>query len=158
VDALLTEVQVGFHRMRAAGVELRADGDRLAIKAPAPLTDEQRGWVREHKAELLDLLTNRMASPTPLSQDDQAAIEEAIEERAAIREFDGGEDRATAEQEASSAMRVYRYRLTDKAESWLTLICPGCDLAEARKSVASKFGQERVLEVVEHRPTPRAAA
>jgi hypothetical protein len=42
---------------------------------------------------------------------------------------------------------VYRYRLTDKPDSWLTMIAPGCDLEEARRTVVLKFGAGRVLDV-----------
>jgi hypothetical protein len=61
---------------------------------------------------------------SPLTEADQTAIREAIEERAAIREFEGGESREIAELQARWGMRVYRYRLTDKADTWLTLIAP----------------------------------
>jgi hypothetical protein len=42
---------------------------------------------------------------------------------------------------------VYRYRLTDKPGSWLTMIAPGCGLEEARRIVVLKFGADRVLDV-----------
>jgi hypothetical protein len=91
-------------------------------------------------------------SPPDLSPgDEEEAIAEAIEERAAVREFDGGETREVAERNARSAMRVFRYRLTDKPRSWLVLIAPGCDLAEARRHLVLRFG-DRVLAVIEHRP------
>jgi hypothetical protein len=47
-------------------------------------------------------------------------------------------------------MRVFHYRLTDKPETWLVLIAPGCELDEARRSVRNQFGTERVLEVRRH--------
>ncbi|NCA72316.1 MAG: hypothetical protein EOM91_20035, partial [Sphingobacteriia bacterium] len=100
--------------------------------------------IREAKAELLAYL-----DPPPLSDADHEAIREAIEERAAIREFDGGEDRPTAEREARSAMRVYQYRLTDRPDAWLTMLAPGCDLDQARRDLALRFGAERVIEIRE---------
>lgn len=45
---------------------------------------------------------------------------------------------------------VYRYRLTDKPDTWLILIAPGDDLNEARKVLENQFGKERVIEVVEN--------
>jgi len=50
-----------------------------------------------------------------------------------------------------SRMSVYRYRLTDKPDTWLILIAPGDDLNEARKVLENQFGKERVIEVVENR-------
>jgi hypothetical protein len=99
---------------------------------------------------------SEFAPPLHLSADDRQAIEEAIEERAAIREFDGGQTRDVAEREARTAMRVYRYRLADSPDTWLVMIAPGCNLAEARGALNLQFGPDRVLELVEH--TPRRTA
>ncbi len=49
-----------------------------------------------------------------------------------------------------SRMSVYRYRLTDKPDTWLILIAPGDDLNEARRVLKNQFGAERVIEVVEN--------
>jgi len=46
------------------------------------------------------------------------------------------------------AMRVYRYRLIDKPDSWLTMIVPDCNLEEARRSLRLRFGEK--LTAVEH--------
>ncbi|MBK1716671.1 hypothetical protein [Thiocystis violacea] len=86
-----------------------------------------------------------------LSGLDQAAIHEAIEERAAILEHEAHLPRPQAETQAARAMRVYRYRLTDHPD-WLTLIAPGCDLEEARRALVSRFGAERVLDIQAHQP------
>jgi len=86
-----------------------------------------------------------------LTSEDHEAIAEAIAERAAVREYDGGEHRDVAERNARASMRAFRYRLTDKPRSWLVLIAPSCDLTEARRHLALRFG-ERLLDVVEHRP------
>jgi hypothetical protein len=47
-------------------------------------------------------------------------------------------------------MRVYRYRLLDKPDTWLTIIAPDCDLEEARRSLRLRFS-ERLAAFVEHR-------
>ena len=60
--------------------------------------------------------------------------------------------RPEAEARAASAMRVYRYRLTDRPADWLVMIAPGCDLDEARRTLIARFGTERLLEVQIHRP------
>jgi hypothetical protein len=67
-----------------------------------------------------------------------------------VRAPDGGESREAAALQARHAMRVYRYRLIDKPDSWLTMIAPDCDLEEARRSLRLRFG-ERLTAVVEHR-------
>jgi hypothetical protein len=52
-------------------------------------------------------------------------------------------------------MRVYRYRLIDKPDTWLTMIAPNCDLEEARRCLRLRFG-ERLTYVVEHLHRRRA--
>jgi hypothetical protein len=129
---------------RRHGIELRANAGSLRLRAdtapPAKLLDQ----LREHKADLLALLS----SLPPLTAENHEAIVEAIEERAAIREFDGGESSEAAEREARSALRVHRYRMTDKPDIWLTMIAPGCSLEDAARDLRGRFG-ERLLEVVE---------
>jgi hypothetical protein len=142
VDAATT-----FHLLVKDGFTLGTEGDKLTVRPVSRLTDELRQAIRAHKPELLALLSG--AEPPPLSPSDHEAIREAIEERAAIREIDGGEDRATAEREAAAGMRVYQYRLTDKPDAWLTMLAPGCDLDDARHSLVLRFGPERLTEVRE---------
>lgn len=84
--------------------------------------------------------------PSPFTAEDRAAIREGIEERAAIQEFDGGLSRHQAEQEARAAIEVYRFRLTDNPDRWLTLITPGTDLKQARHSLSQRFGADRFIE------------
>jgi hypothetical protein len=88
--------------------------------------------------------------PPPLTPGDLADIEEAVEERAAIREFDAGEPKAVAEQEARAAMRAFQV-LVDMGQGqparWVTMIAPGCDLAQAREAALWRF-PGRVLEVL----------
>ncbi len=134
----------------AAGVELaigesgnlKVTGDRIEIDRWLP-------EIRAHKPELLELLSG--TEPPPLSADDNETIREAIEERAAIREFDAGESREVAEREARAAMRVFRFRLTDRPDTWMTMLAPGCALDQARHDLVLRFGAERVIEVREQR-------
>ena len=100
------------------------------------------------------------SGPPPLSADDRDAIHEAIEERAAILEFDAGMERRQAEIAAQSAMRVFQALVTlpdGSSPRWITLLAPGCDLVEARQTLAHQFGPERVLEVIEHQAEGGAA-
>jgi hypothetical protein len=91
-------------------------------------------------------ISPRTVAP-PLSASDQDAIHEAIEERAAILEFEAGRSRTEAETQAALSLHVYRYRVTDRPQDWLTLIAPGCDLEEARQSLLWQFGPDRLIEV-----------
>lgn len=90
----------------------------------------------------------RAHAPPPLSAAEQADIREAIQERATIVEFDAGQPRTAAEEQARSAMRVYRYRLSDKAETWLTCLAPGRDLDQVHHDLALRFGAARLVDVV----------
>ena len=78
------------------------------------------------------------------------AIREHLEERTAIQEYDGGLTRARAEAEARQALRVYVYRLAEGPDTWLVMIAPGCNLAEAIRECNRKFGADRVLGVREY--------
>ncbi|MEJ1298320.1 MAG: hypothetical protein RPU64_04125 [Candidatus Sedimenticola sp. (ex Thyasira tokunagai)] len=49
----------------------------------------------------------------------------------------------------SKEMRIYRYRITDNPVRWNTMIAPGCDAEEARRSLINIYGAARLLEVVE---------
>ncbi|MEA3273905.1 MAG: hypothetical protein U9Q81_01100 [Pseudomonadota bacterium] len=139
-------------RIKAAGVVMRVKGGRLAIRSRTPLTDRQRAFFRDHKTALLRLLTRPSVTPVPdLTDEERQAIEEAVAERAAIQEFDGGLSRAEAERQARVAMRVFRYRLTDAPGTWHALICPGCELDQAKAVLTLRFGPGAVAEVLEHR-------
>lgn len=52
----------------------------------------------------------------------------------------------------NSAMSIFLFRLTDKPDAWLTMLAPGCDLDEARRSLVLRFGAERLIEVRERAP------
>lgn len=135
--------------------QARGDGVTLAVTAPDRL--KLRGdpaavakWVpilRPIKAALVAILTQ--PEPPPLTPGDLADIEEAVEERAAIREFEGGEPRAVAEREARAAMRAFQV-LVDMGQGqparWVTMIAPGCNLAQAQEAALWRF-PGRVLEV-----------
>lgn len=124
----------------AAGFALRDDGGVLRVAPAARLGQRLQNLIRKHKAHLL-LLVNR-PEPPPLTADETADIEEAVQERAAIREFDGGEDRATADTNAASGMRVYRLLIAmgeGQEPRWITMLAPGCDLAEAERTAFIRF-------------------
>ena len=91
-----------------------------------------------------------MNRPPTLTAEERDDIREAIEERAAIREFDAGEDRANAEAKAASAMRVYRLLVSmgeGEEARWLTMLAPGTDLPEAERIARLRF-PGRVLAVL----------
>jgi hypothetical protein len=92
----------------------------------------------------------------PLTNTERTDIHEAIEERAAIREFEGGASKAVAEHAARSGMRVYRVRVAmgpDVPDRWFTLIAPGADRTAAEGIACGQFGAARVVALVEH-PAP----
>ena len=96
---------------------------------------------------------SRQVPSSDLTAADYEAIAEAIEERAAIREFEGGESREVAEREAHAAMRVFRILVAmpdERPPRWVTMIAPGCTLKDAKDEASGRFGTERVLDVKEH--------
>lgn len=136
--------------LTGSGFHVSATGNTVHVGPRAAITDDVRALVRAHKPALLSLLTRRPVPVAPLPAEDRAAILEAIEERAALREFDGGEPRAVAERVARATMRVYRVRVAMGAgepDRWVTELAPGCDLEEATESARGRFGPARVLEV-----------
>lgn len=80
----------------------------------------------------------RVARSAHDKSDPTEAIREHLDVRAAIMEHDGGLPRQEAERQARAACRMYEYRLTD-SPSWLVLIAPGCDLAEANHELLDRF-------------------
>lgn len=91
----------------------------------------------------------RYEMPADAPAPDAQAIQEAIEERAAILEHDAGMARAQAEATAEKAIKggVYLFRISDRPQTWLTTLCPGCGLEEARHSLALRYGA-RLLQVI----------
>jgi len=135
--------------MTAAGILMRARGDRLSVASRAPLTDQQRAWIRAHRAELLRLLADSVPNPPRVANNDPAAIRGTREGWRSIRDIAGGESRNARALPARHAMCVYRYRLTDNPDAWLIMIAPDCALDEARRSLHLRFGER--LTAVEHR-------
>jgi len=87
--------------LRERHIRLSANGDRLVVEAPrGVLTAELCETLRRHKADLLALLTvvanPRTLTPADLPSDWRLEWEE----RAAIREYEGGQAREHAEAEA----------------------------------------------------------
>ncbi len=156
-----------FHRLVSGGFALSADGDRLTVRPADRLTDDLRNGIRQYKPILIRMLreghalpspqpaqgdaAERVGVPPPLTLAEADTIREAITERAAIIEYDAGATRTAAGDNARAAMRVYRYRLVEHPTTWLALIAPGLDPAEARRNLDLRFGGTQVLEVVEYR-------
>ena len=88
-----------LNELTRRGVRLAPDGDELQVNAPAGvLTSEQEATVMHYKPELLALLRDQAPGITL----HDLPLDWKIEwlERAAIREFDGGQARGHAEAEA----------------------------------------------------------
>lgn len=97
----------------------------------------------------------RPPAPPTLTPQERADISEALVERAAIREFEGGEPRAVAEANALAEMRVYLLHVAmdpGHPPRRVTMIAPGVEPAEAIRIAAGQFGPERVLDLVELGP------
>jgi len=132
--------------LRAAGLTLALEDTALKVRGPTEAVAQWTPVLRQHKAALLELLT-----PPALDAADRHAIAEALEERAAIREFDAGESRPLAEAQAHTAMRCYRILVTmddPQPPRWVTLVAPGLSLADARHDAEGRFWG-RVLEIHE---------
>ena len=122
-----------------AGGNLSAEGGNLILSAPAPLSGDLLSKVKAHKLELLASLVD-------------SEIQEHLEERAAIQEFDSGLSRKEAEERASKNIRVYDYKLGPDGP-WLVLIAPGEDLEQARATLLNKFGG-RLADIRQHQSKP----
>jgi len=101
------------------------------------------------KPELAKLANSSVENAKQAATRHPEAIAEHLAERAAIQEYDGGLTREQAEIEARRTLRVYEYRLTDNPDTWLVLIAPGCDLAEAQRNLRARFGN-RLIDAREH--------
>lgn len=123
--------------MRANGVvlfvteqgALRYRGDQAVVARWLP-------QIKQHKPELIGLL--------------QAANDAPARPAASIEDLE----------RPPSAMKVYRALVAmpnGQPPRWLILLAPGCDLVEARQTLAHQFGSERVLEVIEHQAEGGAA-
>ena len=81
------------------GIQLKADGERLHYRPRERVTADLAARMKAHKAELLALL-NPASMPDIEPDDLPETWRELYEERAAIREYDGGQSRKHAEAEA----------------------------------------------------------
>jgi hypothetical protein len=146
VNAAILLANLSAASVRLAVIEhstLRYQGDQSTV-------DHWLPQIRQSKAELLALLSDD-TGPAPLAPDQRNGIHEANAERAAILEYEAGMARPQAEAQVRGAMRVYRYRLTDRPADWL-VIAPDYELDEARRSLIARFGIARLIEVQIHRP------
>lgn len=100
-----------IEQVHKAGGEIRADGDKIKLKAPAPLPPELVQEIKERKAEVLAALFGNDRRQT-------ADLIEAFEERAGILEHDGGLTEDQAEQEAA---RMVATLARNKGYTWATL-------------------------------------
>ena len=136
-----------LHLLVERGFRLTVDGETLRVAPAAKLDEALRQEIASHKAALLDLLT-----PQALTTEERENIAEAIEERAAIREYDGGEDRQTAEAQAASGMRVFSLLIgmgEGEEPRWIAMLAPNTDLAEAERVSRLKF-PGRLLAIIPH--------
>lgn len=138
-------------RTKALGIHLNRDGGDIV--AEGMLSKSIIAELRQHKAELLVALTQGWQ---PTEAELSEAVQEAFEERSAIREHCGGEPREKAEAEARAALCVYEYRLSDYGSDgpWLVYLAPGCNLMQAEQALRNQFGACRVSTVRE-KPIPR---
>src|SRR5687767_1561206 len=100
--------------LKSMGLRLSPRGSSIWVEPKAAITDEARLIIREHKIELLGLLT-----PNPA--DAHEALTKAVEERAAVMEYDGGLSRADAERQARQAYKAWLFQLHGRWE-WFTLL------------------------------------
>lgn len=95
-----------LRRCRAEGLDLALEPpDTIVVRGPADIRARYLPEIRQAKPALLRLLT-----------DHQEAVQEAVEERVAIMEFDGGLPRVKAQEVAELAGQFYAHHCT----------CPAC--------------------------------
>lgn len=141
----------------SAGLALRVESGTLRVRGPQAAVAEWAPMLKAHKPALIALLQppaeQALPAPPSLSADVLADVREAVAERAGIMEFDAGIPRPEAEALAAGAMRVFQVLIgmgADEPPRWITMLCPGCTLAEASRICAVKFGAGRVLKVLDH--------
>ena len=109
---------------RAAGLDLRIDGDGLVLQAHAPPPPEILDALARHKQEIIDLL--RPGRDGWSAEDWQAHFDE----RAGIAEFDGGLPRPDAEARAFECCVVeWMNRSFERSPPGRCLACVGGDHA-----------------------------
>jgi hypothetical protein len=90
---------------RVTGIQIRIDGDDLALEASAPPPADVLNLLARHKPDIVTLL--REGNDVWAGEN----WRESFEERAAIAEFDGGLSRDQAEAQAlSCCLREYHHR------------------------------------------------
>lgn len=112
-----------LHAARAAGLHLALDGDDLVLESEDPPARDVLNLVRSHKAEIIA----EMNSPSAGNQDIYRAVVDWhgwYEERAAIRQFDGGHTRDEAERLAWSEAEDRWHRT--HGERIARNLCAGC--------------------------------
>ncbi|MDH5325331.1 MAG: hypothetical protein OEZ68_02370 [Gammaproteobacteria bacterium] len=108
---------------------------------------EKLTWLTRlklHNKKSQKALCEGLTKPTEVELREN--IREAVEERAAILEFEANIPRKDAEKQARLAIKVYEYRLNTSPETWLKMVAPGCNLEDARQFCFNTFGNE-LLEI-----------
>lgn len=109
------------------------------------------------KAELLDHLS-RLSRPVPLDRDRKNRVKTKpvplvppVPVKIDTDEAVPVVPKTTTELKSScfyiDTCSVYEYRLTDKPNTWLIMLAPGCNQAEAKRALELKFGADRLLSV-----------
>ena len=124
--------------LTAAGFELRVQEYGIAVSPASELTAAQRDFIRKHKPQLMDELKLR-------------DLHEALEEKAAVLEYEAGMPRDEAEARAPEAVGAYNYTLVDRPDKVFTLLARGEALAAAKRLLENQYGADRVVDV---RPYP----
>lgn len=102
--------------LRARGNRLDVTGDgRLAVSGGATLTDDLRAAIRTHRDAILDCLADHA---------------ELWEERAAIREYDGGFPRAMAERLAARDVEHPWNDAGPITQDWLVALCDAAPVSD----------------------------
>ena len=98
---------------------------------------------------LMDEHLQRIREAKPRILDEQRArdLDEAIEEKAAILEYEAGMPRRQAEERAPGAVGVFNYVLADCPGKVFTMLSPGSSLEEARRLIEHQYGADRVVDL-----------
>lgn len=117
-----------------AGFSVKPQGGNLVVMPASRLSQEMCEFIRENKPQILNELKAR-------------DIHEAIEEKAAILEYEAGMPRQQAEKRAPGAVGAFNYVLADCPGKVFTMLSPGSSLAEARRLIEHQYGVDRVVDV-----------
>jgi len=102
---------------RAAGLSIEVEGADLIVEADCEMPPDLLASLRQHKAELIAVLVVSKPSKVQRWRDE-------FEERAAIREYDGGYTRAEAERLAWGEIENRWHK--EHGERLSADICAGC--------------------------------